>query len=361
MKLLFDLTSLADNASGIERFASNIALYYIAKHNENSYILLFKDHIDERFREYITDNSKKIVVIKRYNKLFFSQFILPFILLFYKADYYLFLAFPAPFMFFNKRSISAIHDLGCWDCPQTMKKMAVFYYRLLYCKAAFGKKKIITVSNFSKERISTILHKRMSEIYVVYNGVSDKFTYKEYSMQEIDELRNRYNLPEKFIFTLSTIEPRKNLALLVNAYTKLEDTKGYALVIGGRKGWLVDELLNSIQNDNKHKIVLTGFIEDDDLPKILGLASVFVFPSLYEGFGIPPLEALSCGCKVISSDAASLPEVLGDNATYFKNNDEADLVKTLKYWMIEKNDEIKKYDVSKYTWENSCKMFERIF
>ena len=138
MKVLFDLTSLADHLSGMERFAMNVSFTYILKNKQNQYVLLFKDHIEPLFSKVIEQDNIMIEIIPAYNKLLFAQFILPLHVAKYKVDYYLFLAFPAPFFLFKKNAISAIHDMGCWECPQTMKRLAVLYYRILYRKAASG-------------------------------------------------------------------------------------------------------------------------------------------------------------------------------------------------------------------------------
>ena len=138
------------------------------------------------------------------------------------------------------------------------------------------------------------------------------------------------------------------------------------LVLAGRKGWKMDELLEGIEPSVKDKIFFTGFIEDEDLPVIYGNAEFFVFPSMYEGFGIPPLEAMACGTPVLSSNAASLPEVLGDAAVYFKCGDEADLQsKMLSMLKRIKNDRENMrptllQQAGKFTWSESAKALSRL-
>ena len=127
--------------------------------------------------------------------------------------------------------------------------------------------------------------------------------------------------------TLSTLEPRKNMELLLRAFSEVQDSVDYDLVLVGRKGWKVDELIQKY--DSNHRIHITGFIKDEHLNTIYRNAECFVFPSLYEGFGLPPVEALSAGTPVISSDAASMPEVLRKQALYFKNDSEEELKRIL--------------------------------
>ena len=320
MKIVIDLTSLSDNFSGIERFALCITKELVSnvKTKDVEFILVFKNKIHYEFENQLK-NVKKIIFYGG-NKLIFNQVILPIKLMKIRADYYLFPAFPAPFFFFNKNSISAIHDLGCWDCSSTNKWYMTWYFKILYRKAARNNKRIITVSNFSKKRIMDILKVRQENILVVNNGMTDIFIkYKKNGYQ--DNAVKKYNLPSKYILCLSTLEPRKNLKLLISVYRELIINKDIDinLVLAGRKGWLVDHLLEGIEESVIDRITFTGFIDDNDLPYVYENAKLFVFPSIYEGFGIPPLEAMYMKTLVVASDSSSLPEILQDGAIYFKN------------------------------------------
>lgn len=331
MKILIDLTSLADNFSGIERFALSITQELIANQEKKDvkYILVFKNSIYKAFEK--KQRNVEYLVLKGKNKLFFNQLILPLKLLKIHADYYFFPAFPAPFFFFKKNAISAIHDVGCWDCPSKNKRIMTLYFKIMYKKAALGRKKIVTVSEFSKKRIEHILGKKDKEIEVVYNGLSDCFNNFKYDFAAEKKAKQAYGLPDQYILCLSTLEPRKNMRLLVEAFNDLIKEKkiNIDLVLAGRKGWLIDDLLSDLDEEVIKRIHFTGFIEDDLLPYVYKNAKVFVFPSIYEGFGVPPIEAMSMNIPVISSDAASLPEVLGDAAIYFQNRNLEDLKEKL--------------------------------
>lgn len=135
MRVLIDLTSLADNFSGIERFALSITKELISDQSRRDieYTLLFKNEVHKEFL--IEQNNVKNIVINGKNKLIFNQVKLPLRLATIKADYYFFPAFPAPFFFFNRNAISAIHDVGCWDCPSKNKKYMTLYFKIMYRKA----------------------------------------------------------------------------------------------------------------------------------------------------------------------------------------------------------------------------------
>lgn len=335
MKVLIDLTSLADNFSGIERFALEITKVLIADQTRDDieYILVFKNEVHKEFA--IRSNNVRCIVVNGKNKLIFNQIKLPLRLASIKADYYFFPAFPAPYFFFNRNAISTIHDVGCWDCPTKNKKYMTLYFRIMYRKVALGHKKVVTVSQFSKERIIKILKKNPEEIVVIYDGLSDCFANFNYEKELDVKAKKTYGLPENYILCLSTLEPRKNMRLLVDAFSDLINEKKIDtnLVLAGRKGWLIDDLLSNLDENVRQRIYFTGFVDDELLPYVYRNAQIFVFPSVYEGFGVPPIEAMSMGIPVISSDAASLPEILGHSAFYFENRNLTELKKQIVYIM----------------------------
>lgn len=355
MRICIDLTSLSDNFSGIERFAFNITKNMLDSNDE--YILLFKKEVYPYFKEINRENITKIV-FPEYKKFIFYQLVLPFKLYKIKADVYFFPAFPAPFLFFNKKQISAIHDMSCWDYPDKNKRYMSLYFKLLYWKSSLGNKKIVTVSEFSKDRIINILNKKPTDIYVIYNGLSEQFLHFKYDALVEKRIKEKYILPENYILCLSTIEPRKNMRLLIEAYELLVNNydSNFDLLIAGRKGWLVDNLLTDIDEKILKRIHFTGFVDDDDLPYIYLNAKIFVFPSLYEGFGIPPIEAMAMELPVLSSDAGAMPEVLGDAAIFFKSENVDSLVSQINSFMKIDDDrlsrvkKISKRQASKYSW-----------
>ena len=360
MRIAIDLTSLADNFSGIERFASSISYEMLRNHNENKYILIFKHEVFPIFKEFEKCSNVEMIVLKHAKKLFFSQFILPACLRKIKADYYLFMAFPSPFFLFKKNMITTIHDIGCWDCPETMKTVSKIYFRLLYRKDAWMDKSILTVSDFSKQRIKEKLGVKSNGITTIYNGISDVFLNYCSDEKREQQVVQKYELPEKYILCLSTLEPRKNMRLLVEVYEELflEGKLDCELVLAGRNGWKMQNLLEQVDKNVVEHIHFTGFVDNEDLPVVYKYAKCFVFPSIYEGFGIPPLEALYMNTKVVSSDAASLPEVLGDAAVYFKNRDKEDLKVKLLTCLEEPVDEewlaVSRKVTSKYRWDKEA-------
>lgn len=320
MKIAIDLTSLADNFSGIERFAANIARCLIKEAQNYEYILVFKQEVHPFFRAEASLPNVSVCILRPCNKLLFSQVILPKALRKLKADIYLFLAFPAPFFFF-KPSISTIHDLSCVDCPETMTLKSRMLWRILDWKAAKFGKAVLTISNFSKQRIMEHYSLKAKSVHVAYCGI-DCSLFGNYDFMRFNVIEEKYNLPKKYIVSLSTIEPRKNLQLLVSAWNELLSNGAIDvdLVLAGRSGWKNEGLLKDVSIENRDRVHFTGFIEDEDLPLLYKGSVLFVFPSIYEGFGLPPLEALCSGAKVLCSRIPSLVEVCGERAMYFESN-----------------------------------------
>jgi len=331
MKILIDLTSLADNFSGIERYAACLSIELL-KEESILYILLFKNKVHPLFSQFQTDKRVEMVVILGRNKLIFSQIQLPLKIYKYKADIYLFLAFPVPILLFKKNMVSTIHDICCWDCPETMKGLSAWYFRISFWVAAKKCKAIITVSKFSEERIVNRLKYTQGKIWLIYVGIDEKFLNYVPNEEEQKRIREQYHLPEHYILSLSTLEPRKNLGLLIRAYQQLyKDKKVHIpLVLAGRKGWNVGDLLKGIDDTVLENINFTGFINDQDLPTVYHNADLFVFPSKYEGFGIPVIEAMSQGVPVVCSDIASLIEITEGKVLLFENDNHENLMSRLK-------------------------------
>ena len=323
MKILVDLTSLSYHITGIERYALCVTEEMLKKDESNQYILLFRNEVYPVFSKYIDEKRITAKILHGEHKLAFFQIIMPFNLYKLKADRYMFFAFPNPLLFFNKNIYNTIHDMGRWDCPET-KGLHLFYFKTTETIALKRAKKIFTVSEFSKERICSITGRKPEDVIVTYNGISDTLVNANGNYTKV---QSKYSLPERYIMFLSTLQPRKNLKLLLEAFSEILDKVDYDLVLIGRVGWKVDDLLEKY--GLKNRIVFTGFVDDADVALVYKNALCFVFPTLYEGFGIPPVEALAMGCPVISSDSSCMKEVLQDRAVYFENDNKEDLKQKL--------------------------------
>ncbi len=328
MRIVIDLTAIHDHLTGIERYNINISKSMILHHPENEYILIFKQCVHDEFCTIIKQKNIKHIIIQECSKLVFIQYKLYKTIKSIVADYYLFLSFTSPICFKRKGIINAIHDLTCWDCPETVPTKMKLYYRITFRFAVKNSLKIVTVSKFSQSRICDKYGIKKNDVPIIYDGLTDVFRNPPLANSE---LRQKYHLPDKYILSLSTLEPRKNLKLLIAAYAEMKQAGEELpdLVLAGRQGWKLEEVMGVVPETIKKHIHFTGFIEDNDLPQIYRDALIFVFPSIYEGFGLPIIEAFSQGTTVICSDAASLPEIASDAGYIFESNSKEDLKKTI--------------------------------
>lgn len=209
------------------------------------------------------------------------------------------------------KTVITVHDIVAFLFPEGHNKKAVWAERLTLRRAVKKARHIFTISRNTKLDLEKVFHVPEDKITIascaaskIFHPIDDPAILKKVTL--------KYKLPPKFILAVGTLSPRKNFARLIRAYARIvpkhDDTH---LVIVGPKGWNCEDVLQFEQSDKVHMI---GYVEGEDISAIYTLAKLFVFPSLYEGFGIPPLEAMACGCPVITSNVSSLPEVAGNAA-----------------------------------------------
>jgi glycosyltransferase involved in cell wall biosynthesis len=211
-------------------------------------------------------------------------------------------------------TVVTLHDLIPLRHPETEKFVAQLYWRLQIPIAARRSNFIITDSEHARQEIMAdflVAPERIRAIMLGFNPAM----LEQRSPAEGKAILSRYGLPDGYILYVGTIQPRKNIDTLIEAYARLRSGRENLpkLVIVGRKGWLYERLFASIARLGLEEVVIfTGFVPDEDLPFIYDGAKVFAYLSFFEGFGLPPLEAMACGVPVVTSDTTSLPEVVGD-------------------------------------------------
>jgi len=206
-------------------------------------------------------------------------------------------------------SVITVFDLSYIYFPQLFKKSDLHQLKSWTSYSVEKAQAVLTISESSKNDIVKYYKKDPEKVFVTYPGY-DKNLFKPIkNSKKIRDVRKKYNIRGDYIFFLGTIQPRKNLVRLLEAIEDLSIT----LVISGKKGWLYNDFFNKIEDPKvRDKVILTDYVQDEVLPVLFSGARAFVLPSLWEGFGIPVLEAMACGCPVIISNRSSLPEVVGD-------------------------------------------------
>ncbi|MCL5074138.1 MAG: glycosyltransferase family 4 protein [Chloroflexi bacterium] len=211
------------------------------------------------------------------------------------------------------RSVVTVHDLSFLLYPRIFNRLNRLYLSVFTYLSTRRADKVIAVSENTKRDLIRLLNVPADKIVVIGHGVEESF--RPLAESEVAAFRERQGLPAAFILFVGTLEPRKNISTLLKAYAQLrrESHLPHKLVIAGAKGWLYERIFTQarelgLQDD----VLFPGYIALDQLPLWYNCADLFVYPSLYEGFGFPPLEAMACGTPLVCSQASSLPEVVGE-------------------------------------------------
>lgn len=333
MIIAVDLRSIQRGTfSGVENYTVSLLERMIQQDKTNKYVLFYNGLRPVQTEELRFLNTS--VVARRVpNKLLalattflrqpdFGKLIGPFDTLFLPNMNHVVLA---P----GRRLVVTVHDLS----PVVLPEYYDIKRRLWHWTVGFGRTlrradKIIAVSEYTKKELVKVLGLPEEKIAVVYQGVDHTRFRPDLDPWKLREVRNKYGLPGDFVLYIGTLEPRKNVEGLIAAWERMEHN--VPLVIAGKPGWKYKSIFKKAQQSPRRRSVqFLGFVDEVDKPYVLKLARVFAFPSLYEGFGLPVLEAMAVGTPVVTSSVSSLPEVAGDAAVLVNPYNSADLTLAL--------------------------------
>ncbi|TBO44286.1 glycosyltransferase family 4 protein [Pedobacter kyonggii] len=249
----------------------------------------------------------------RYSRIYLENFMLPSYLHKNKFHLYHSPGYVLP-LFLKTNSIITIHDLIALDYPDLCQNETAIYYNLLLAKSINSARKIIAVSNTVKKDIINKFPKiNEDKIHVIYPGIDSRFS-RVTDQIFLDSVIFKLKLPDRFLLFVGNLEPKKNIDAIIKAYDELkkQTLTRHKLVIVGKPGWKYASIFNLVKSRNlQNDVLFLGYIDDAYLPAIYSLADMLIFPSFYEGFGIPVIEAMACGCPVIISNKGALPEISG--------------------------------------------------
>ncbi len=262
--------------------------------------------------------------------------------------------------------ITTIHDLSVIKNPERHPADRVRYFNKNITQTILNSHHFITVSKFIKQEITEYFGISPEKITVIYNGFNQDI-FKKYPHETLITFSKKRNIPGNFILYVGTIEPRKNLKNLILAYLELPEKlkKQYKLVLTGYHGWENSEIFNFIKKEREN-IIYTGYMDELELAYLYNLAKVLVYPSIYEGFGLPPLEAMACETPVITSNVSSMPEIYEDAAFYIDPKDPYDIKQAVET-ILEDNillENLKQKGKERsmlFSWENSAKNHLKLF
>ncbi len=263
-----------------------------------------------------------------------------------------------------KFRVVTIHDVFHLAFYDTLNFMQKIYAKTILNQALSRSDIVLSVSNFSRSEILKYT-KTGKNIFVVPNAIDERRFNRHCDSNASEAAAKYYSLPNDFVLFVGNVKPHKNLKNLLFA---LEKTNLNLVIVGKKDGFITGDSVISeiIRTKNlSDRIFFTGYVKDADIAAIYNLAKLFVFPSIYEGFGIPPLEAQACSCPVVCSNAASLPEVCGDSVVYFDPNDIEDMRNKIQTVLNDKNlqNELRikgLENIKRFGWERSAKQIIEI-
>lgn len=323
MRIGIDCRMYSSRFTGIGRYVYELTENLFRMDHENEYVLFFNEPEFSHFSPPNARVKKVLVDAPHYSIAEQTKFLRA--LNKEKLDLMHFTHFNAP-IFYHRPSVVTIHDLTLSFYPG--KKMSSPLYRFGYhvtIKSAVKKaKKIIAVSWNTKQDLQKLFKTPDQKISVIYEGVHEKFQplSSAKDQKKIQAVKEKYHLPESYLLYTGVWRSHKNLPNLLHAFHLLKTEYGYegSLVITGRKDPVyapeLEEKTLSLKLEDD--VIFTGLVEEKDLVPLYNGAQTYVFPSLYEGFGLPPLEAMQCGVPVVASSISSIPEICGkENAVFF--------------------------------------------
>jgi glycosyltransferase involved in cell wall biosynthesis len=327
-----------EQSKGLGRYTQKLIEYLLSlKDDENEYVLFLQE---EAYRNWNSTNERFIPVLAPYRWYTFAEQIwMPLMLWRAKVDVMHFPHFNVPLLY-RKPFVVTIHDLIILRFPTSrattlgpvLYKLKHWAGQLVMRHAAKNAQHILTVSEFSKQDIIQQYNLSQDRISVTYLA-ADLHTDFEYEEDRYASVQKKYSLPQQYILHVGNAYPHKNLEMLLSVMQqyKKEGKEGIELVLVGKQDYFFGKIQQEAWARDVDDVVhFPGFVPDRDLPYLYHGALAYVFPSKYEGFGLPPLEAMKYGTPVLAAKASCLPEILGDGAEYFELDDISGIINSLE-------------------------------
>jgi glycosyltransferase involved in cell wall biosynthesis len=316
MRILIDFTQIPVQKAGVGVYARNLLLELVRADCGHGYYFLVQDDDPELLvtgREHV----HCISVPARWSRILpfrfvLEQFYIPYLALKYHIDLIHSLHYSFPILAPGK-TVVTICDLTFFLFPELHTIPKRFYFRCFTRLAARLADRLIFISESTRSDFLQRFQVPPERLWTTHMGVEEDFAPATDDLVSQTVL-DKYGISRPYILYLGTLEPRKNIPRLLEAFRRIAmSNDGVQLVVAGRKGWYYDDIFSATkQLGLQGRVVFTGFVNEEDKPYLLSSAKVFVYPSLYEGFGIPVLEAMACGVPTVTSNRSSMPEVVGD-------------------------------------------------
>ena len=365
-----DLTSCWRRPTGIFRYTAEMAKHLLMLPEAEPalrYVFFFAHEIHPDFVP--LQHAFEAVICPTRNELLAKQCWFPWILPRLRLDVMHYPAFPPPYLRFSgARTIMTFHDAGSWRYPEAQTLHGRLYFRILLSRGLRTSARVVTVSKHAKSEIGYFLGNHyLPKISIACGAGRAEFGQVVSESRKL-QVRADHHLPDSYFLTVSTLEPRKNLITLFDACSQLKQQLGHdcpALVVVGRKGWNCEDILRYMSALQEHVLFL-DHISDQDLIAIYQMATCFIFPSLYEGFGLPVVEAMLAGCPVITTTSSSLPEVAGDAALLVDPLDSAEMARTMRQVLQDADLQQRmiaagRAQAAHFSWEETARIYREVY
>jgi glycosyltransferase involved in cell wall biosynthesis len=328
MRIGFNAQILARANAGVATYAKNIIQHLVQRESDHEFYIFgnreFLPPLESRRTRLLSTNA---MVKGSWRRILWEQFVLPIKSRRHQVEVMYYPDHTSALIEKTCPEIITIHDLAFLAYPETFATSNRLYKTLAVKRSAQQAERIIVVSQATKQECLRWLEVPETKLRVIHNGISNGFKQIE-DKAKLEETQKKFGLNSNFILFVGTLEPRKNLVKLISAYADLRQQKRieHQLIVVGAKGWLFSEIFASVEKLSlKKQVSFLGYVTEEELVALYNLADVLVYPSLYEGFGFPPLEAMACGCPVVTSKQSSLPEIAGEAARLVDSYDIADI------------------------------------
>jgi glycosyltransferase involved in cell wall biosynthesis len=318
MTILIDCTHITVHKAGVGVYAINLVTSLIANYPHTCFYLLIQDDdhdFDLVAANLITLKVKATLFRRLPLRLLLEQFYIPWLTTRLSIDIVHSLHYSFPLLPIKAKKVITIHDLTSHIMPEVHTKSRLAYFRFFLWATQRKSVNVIFCSESTKNDYFAVLSRMRSSCHVVLLGKDDNF-HPSLDKDDTQKVLTRLGIVQPYILYLGTLEPRKNVPRLLRAFASIQkEHPTLTLVIAGKKGWMYQEIFDSVSElGMTDKVSFLGYIEESDKPFLISGSQLFAYPSLYEGFGIPVLEALACGVPTITSNLSSMPEVAGDAA-----------------------------------------------
>ena len=374
MKIAIESSTLiAAKRTGVEHFTHRLLASLFELDTSSKYQLVYMSFVGRQqpsiFPNISNLSHKRISWLpgKAYNLLLRARLAPPIDLIANtKPDIFLFPNFIKWPTIHSRKTIVTVHDMSFIESPDTIVPRHRWFLKTFVPKSIAKSDHVITISDSSKSQIIKHYGTDPNKICVITPAIDHSF-FKPASTSSVDKIKKKYHIRDKYLLYFGTIEPRKNIAGIIKAYQALPANirNSHQLVLGGGSGWLDKEINDLAGQLEPGELVKTGYLPDSDTPALYTGATVFLYPSLYEGWGMQILEAMACGTPVITADNSSLPEAGGNAAVYIKAQDTGAL--TREIINIVTNPSVAREmqqagleHADRFTWQNSARKLKEL-